>query len=377
MRIRRRTPLVCRWEADGLLIALPDQHRWLRANPDLVSLLRQLDDAADAEEVAVRVGGPDAARARAAIKQLIDAGIVVAADGPVGVPPVWQHWGPIAQRMHTEARDANYLVNSPRRDTVAAQIAAGADAPASFKRYPDAPAVHLPRQPLALHAPVEDVFAARRTHHEFAGTPVAVDVLATVLAYAFAPQRYLDGGVFGPQQARVSASAGGRHEVECYVAVFDVTGVPPGLYHYAPEVHRLELLDATVGRDRIAALVYEQDASYRGAFTCLTTTVAGRLSWKYRHPRAYRLWMYDAGHYGQTFALTCAALGLAPFQTVAFHDSGVESMLGIDADEEFATYLLAAGNPVPSTHGLPAGLEHPGPARLAVAEHPVVSRGDS
>jgi SagB-type dehydrogenase family enzyme len=373
MRIRRRTPLICRWEGGGLMIALPGRHRWLRANPDLLALLQELDTATDADEVAVRVGGADAPRARAAIKQLIDTGIVVADDDAAGTPPVWEHWGSIAERMHTEARDANYLVNSPRRDAVAAEIAADGEAPAPFKRYPDAPAVHLPRRPLPMRDPVEDVFAARRTHHEFGATPIRVDALATVLGYTFAPQRFLDGGVFGPQQARVSASAGGRHEVECYVAVFDVVGVPPGLYHYAPEVHRLELLDAAVDRHRIAGLVYGQEPAYRGAFTCLTTTVAGRLSWKYRHPRAYRLWMYDAGHYGQTFALACTALGLAPFQTVAFHDSGVESMLGLDADEEFATYLLAAGNPVSGAHGLPAGIRHPPPARLAVAAHPVPS----
>jgi SagB-type dehydrogenase family enzyme len=371
MRIRRRAPLVCRWEADALLIGLPGQRRWLRANPDLLALLGELDEDADADEIATRVAGDDAPRARGAIKQLIDAGIIVA-DGQDDEPPAtWRHWGTIARRMHVEARDADYLVGSPERAEVVDSILADGHAPAPFKRYPDAPAVHLPRQPLPMRSPVEEVFAARRTHHAFAGTPVGIDALATVLGCTFAPQRYLDGGPFGPQQARISASAGGRHEVECYVAVFDVTGVPPGLYHYAPEVHRLELLDATVDRERIAELVYAQEPSYKSAFTCLTTTVAGRLSWKYRHPRAYRLWMYDAGHYGQTFALACAALGLAPFQTVAFHDSRVESMLGVDPDEEFATYLLAAGNPVSSTHGLPAGQQHPPPARLSAAEHPV------
>ncbi|HWG98832.1 MAG TPA: SagB/ThcOx family dehydrogenase [Pilimelia sp.] len=347
------------------MIALPGQRRWLRTNPDLLRLLQCLDEYADAEEVATQVGGDDADRARTAIKQLLDVGILVTDEDGGQLPAVWRHWGVIAHRMQIEARDANYLVDSPRRDAVAAQITADGDPPAMFKRYPNAPVVHLPRRMLPMRAPVEDVFAARRTHHTFAATPVGVDELATVLALTFAPQQFLDGGAFGPQQARVAASAGGRHEVECYVAVFDVTGVPPGLYHYAPEVHGLELLDATVDRGRIAALVYAQEPSYQGAFTCLTTTVAARLSWKYRHPRAYRLWMYDAGHYGQTFALVCTALGLAPFQTVAFHDSRVEALLGVDADAEFATYLLAAGNPGPAEH------MHPPPALISSAAHPV------
>jgi nitroreductase len=55
--------------------------------------------------------------------------------------------------------------------------------------------------------------------------------------------------------------------------------------------------------------------------------------------------MYDAGHYGQTFALAATAMGLGPFQTVMFNDSEVEKLLGVDSDEEFAVYLLTAGVP--------------------------------
>ncbi|ALG09632.1 hypothetical protein AOZ06_24440 [Kibdelosporangium phytohabitans] len=177
----------------------------------------------------------------------------------------------------------------------------------------------------------------------FAGQPVSMDQLATVLFYTFGPQGFIDGGMFGVQQGRVSPSAGGRHEVECYVAAHDVHGVPPGLYHYSPRQHALEALPGDVSRDTIAEVAYHRKPSYEGAFTIFTTAVARRLSWKYRHPRAYRLWMFDAGHYGQTYALTCTALGSSAFQTIAFTDSVVEQLLGVDPDEEFAVYLLSGG----------------------------------
>ncbi|WBB78168.1 SagB/ThcOx family dehydrogenase [Micromonospora sp. WMMD882] len=376
MRVRRRAHLVCRWEADGLFVALPDQRRWLCANSDLMSLLHAATEWTDADDLAARFGAEHAGRAHAAIKALHDAGLLVSDDTDDALPPVWAHWGVVAQRAHVDARDANYLVDSPRRAEVAGQITADGQPPAPFKTYPDAPALFLPRRAVPLRTPVEEVFAARRTHRRFADAPVDVDALATVLSYTFAPQRFLDGGPFGVQQARVAASAGGRHEVECYVVVFAVDGVPPGLYHYAPDRHCLELLDPGVDRATVAALGYGQEPSYRGAFTCLTTAVAGRLSWKYRHPRAYRLWMYDAGHYGQTFALTCVALGLAPFQTVAFHDSRVEALLGLDPDEEFAVYLLAAGLPEPAgVPGSAAGAPGPGPTGLPVDHpHPPLTR---
>ncbi|MFI6056039.1 hypothetical protein ACIBCO_38960 [Streptomyces violascens] len=36
-----------------------------------------------------------------------------------------------------------------------------------------------------------------------------------------------------------------------------------------------------------------------------------------RHPRAYRVSHLNAGHLGQTFALTATTLGLGPFQSAA------------------------------------------------------------
>ena len=183
----------------------------------------------------------------------------------------------------------------------------------------------------------------RRTHRYFDQIPVSIDDLSTVLHYTFAPQRFADSGLFNVQQMRTSPSAGGRHEVECYVAALNVTGIPGGLYHYNPLTHALELLDDSFGPEEIGELTYTQRQCCECSFLCLTTVVSERLAWKYRHPRAYRLWMYDAGHYGQTFALVCTALGLGPFQTAAFRDTGLEAALNLDGDSEFAAYMLGAG----------------------------------
>lgn len=214
---------------------------------------------------------------------------------------------------------------------------------------------------------LRDAFARRRTHRDFSETPVEADQLATVLSCAFAPQRFIDAELFGVQQLRASPSAGARHEVECYVAVLNVTGIPAGLYHYNALTHSLELLRDDIDRQAVGQLTYDQRQCLQGAFLCFTTVVAQRLAWKYRHPRAYRLWMLDAGHYGQTFALACTALGLGPFQTAAFRDSAVETALGIDGNEEFAAYLLGAGVPLAdrSSGSLPPDYRYPLPTELA------------
>lgn len=376
MRVRRRGSLVCRWEADGLRIGLPGQRRYVRVAPVVVDMLARASDWITLDALVDQVDAHQADQARATAETLVDLGLLVTGDTDRAdahqVPAVWRHWGPIAHRFQVESRDADYLVDPSRYTEVASHLVGEGTPPAPFKEYPAAPTVYLPRRPLPLRGFAEDVLAARRTHRRFADAPVSVDALATVLHYTFGPQRFLDGGQFGILQSRVSASAGGRHEVECYVAVFAVAHVPAGLYHYSPLRHALELLDPSVDRARIAELAYGQEPSYQGAFTCLTTAVAGRLAWKYRHPRAYRLWMYNAGHYGQTFALTCTALGLGAFQTVAFHDSTVEQMLAVNPEEEFAVYLLAAGVPDPSTGSVPVepSPSPPGHVDVATADHP-------
>ena len=363
MKVMRAPDLVSRWSDQGELLALPGQRSWLQLTPELRGLLERAARPVDRVTL-----GDSAPGADEVLDRLLELEVLVPAAGSAApgeaTPELWRHWGTLARRFHTECRDVNYLVGGPRRAEVAEEIATSGPAPASWKTYPGAPVVMLPRVPLRLDAPFDAVLAGRRTHRVFTDDELSLDQLGTLLLYSFSPLRHLGAGDFGYAQGRASASAGGRHEVEAYVVVHAVEGVPAGLYHYAPDRHCLELLDPDVDRSVLAPLVHDQDASTNGAVTVLTTAVAARLAWKYRHPRAYRLWMYDAGHYGQTFALTATALGLGPFQTVAFADSAIERLLGVDPDEEFAVYLLGAGVPAPTSGSLPADLPHPTPQEI-------------
>jgi len=205
-----------------------------------------------------------------------------------------------------------------------------------------------------------EVLGHRRTHRDFIETPVPLDHLSMILSQTWGPQRFIDAELFETQQLRSSPSAGGRHEVECYVAVLNVDGIRAGLYHYNSRLHALELLNPSFDRDAVGRVTYGQRQCTGAAFTCFTTARIRRLSWKYRHPRAYRLVMYDAGHYGQTFALVATALGLGPFQTAAFLDSAVEKALGVSLDEEFPVYVLGAGYPRPTKNPLlPSDYKYP------------------
>ena len=67
--------------------------------------------------------------------------------------------------------------------------------------------------------------------------------------------------------------------------------------------------------------------------------------WKYGHSRAYRTVLIEAGHLAQTFCLTATALGLAPFTTMAFSESALEALLGLDGVLECPIYVAGVGMP--------------------------------
>lgn len=135
-----------------------------------------------------------------------------------------------------------------------------------------------------------------------------------------------------------------------------VEGVDAGVYHYNVREHSLELIAEGFSRAEASRLCADQPGVGEAAFVVFATAVLRRMRVKYRHPRAYRVSLLNAGHLGQTFALTATALGLGPFQTAAFDDTAVERRLGIDGIDHVALYVLAAGIPADRVDDQSAGL---------------------
>jgi hypothetical protein len=55
--------------------------------------------------------------------------------------------------------------------------------------------------------------------------------------------------------------------------------------------------------------------------------------------------LIEAGHLCQTFCLTATSMRLAPFCTMAFADSKIEKVLGLDGVSESVLYVAGAGMP--------------------------------
>jgi SagB-type dehydrogenase family enzyme len=343
-RLRRSRSLVCFWHGGDLVVEHYLSRQRTALDPVAVSVLSLFDDWTEPETAIAALDDYDANSVRAALVALTETHLLVRegsaeAERDASAERQWATWIPEASLMHFGTRDPSYVETTP--ESAGELVRSGR--PALFKTYPDAPRIVLPRGPLRCDASFAEVLYGRRTCRRFAAEPIDLQTLSSLLAAVFGPTEFVDAEEFGVLYQRTSAAGGARQEIEAYVAACNVEAVQPGLYHYNALEHSLEVLDASVGRSEVLPALAAPAPIDTPAVVVFLTAVLERMAAKYRHPRAYRVLLMNAGHLAQTFAMTCTALDLGPFQAAAFNDQVVEDMLGIDGIGEIALYVLATG----------------------------------
>jgi SagB-type dehydrogenase family enzyme len=211
------------------------------------------------------------------------------------------------------------------------------------------------------HVPFRAVLEGRRTHRAFTGAEVPLDDFSDLLHYSFAPLRFADAGEMGVLQLRAAASGGARHETEAFVSVFRVTGVEPGLYHYAPIRHGLSPLEGPAGPETLDHLTHDQGFFARAGFGVLTVAVAERMAWTCPHPVAYKMLLHNVGHVAQVFSMTRGA-GPACGDDRAIRNSEADTLLRLDHAASSTTFALACGVPELGPDGMPVDVRGHGRA---------------
>lgn len=375
MKLRRTRSLVGYWHEGDFVLedylaeksSDTDEDNAIAVDVNTVAILDRFNEWTEPATVIESFEGYDPESVRKSIDVLTEAGLLHTLGQEQRedqLESAWEHWSQEARFFHFGTKDAVYIGDDDehRREAAAVALASGPP-PEIFKSYPNAPRIRLPRAFLPMRADFDEVLLNRRTHRTFTDQPVDLRELATVLHYTFAPMYFVDAREYGTLMMRTSPGGGARHELECYVGILNVDGLAPGLYHYQPEAHCLELVSESFGQSEVDRLSFGQVMATSAGFLCFLTAVVERATYKYRHPRTLRMILLDAGHLAQTFALVNTAIGLGPFQTAAFRDSEVEAALGLDGIAETALYLLGAGHPTPTPHGRPADM------RLAEKAH--------
>jgi SagB-type dehydrogenase family enzyme len=201
-------------------------------------------------------------------------------------------------------------------------------------------ALSLPR-PVLPAVTLAEVLEARRSERDFGAGPVALKELTAILHAGYGVTR--GGSADDPQPLRAVPSGGALYPLEVYVAVARVDGVEPGLYHFDPLRHVLEVRRPTAPLSDVLreAAIYPEIATACAA-TLLVTGVFWRSRFKYGL-RGYRFALLEAGHLAQNVLLACAALGLAAVPLGGFYDRPLDELLGADGVNESMVYAVCLG----------------------------------
>lgn len=209
--------------------------------------------------------------------------------------------------------------------------------PGTYKVYPEAPRLVLPKPEVKGGPPLWEVIARRRSRRSYTRRPLPLGMLSQLLWAA----QGISGATEG-YELRTTPSAGALYPVETYVLVQSVADVEPGVYHYDVRGHALERLSAGDPSVRASEAALSQRFTASANVVFVWTAVFGRSAWKYGE-RAYRYVYLDGGHIAQNVALAAVALGLGSCQIAALFDDDVNALLGVDGETESVLYMTAVG----------------------------------
>jgi SagB-type dehydrogenase family enzyme len=344
IRLRRACSLVAYWEGSQIIIENYVNHARISAEPETTAILQYFSTWRSPSTVYSAMASYEPTSVAAVVRELVRLGFLLGertreAAKDDKVERVWSSWLPAAGFLHFSARDTKFVPMAAARRFLRER---------ARSLPPPPPVKHCPRVPwVALPAPkvsgeLSRLLLSRRTWRRFSPTPLALSDLATLLWMTWGVQAWMELPI-GRVPMKTSPSGGARHPIEVYVLVRNVSGLRAGIYHYAADKHRLELLKRGASSRMISDYLVGQNWFAGAAALLLMTAVFPRSHWKYHNAITYRIIASDAGHLCQTLCLLATSLGLAPFCTQALAESKIEKDLGIDGIEEAVLYVAGVG----------------------------------
>jgi SagB-type dehydrogenase family enzyme len=207
----------------------------------------------------------------------------------------------------------------------------------TFKKYPDAKKVELPRNWNLKEARITPLLQNRRSLRNYVMEPLKLEELAFML---WASQGIT--ATSGDYSFRTTPSGGALYPVETYLSINLVKDLDPGLYHFDVENFSLDILSATDSAEALAAACLNQKFMAQSAVTFLWSAVIRRCMSKYGN-RGMRYILLDAGHICQNLLVAAEATGSGGCPVAAFYDDEVNELLGLDPAEESVVYAAAVG----------------------------------
>ena len=205
----------------------------------------------------------------------------------------------------------------------------------------DAELISLPGTEDFAHLPMLSVLDAvkkRISHRQFSPEPLSIVELAYLVWATQGVRESNDERVF-----RTVPSAGCRHALETYLAVFRVTGLSNGLYRYLPSTHQLlKISEQGQLSQNLSQAALGQQFVGSSAVTFLWTAIPYRMEWRYGEA-SHKVIALDAGHVCQNLYLACESIGAGTCAIAAYNQSLADRLIDVDGENEFVIYMAPVG----------------------------------
>ena len=142
---------------------------------------------------------------------------------------------------------------------------------------------------------------------------------------------------------RTVPSAGNRHALETYLAIFKVEGLEAGIYRYLPSSHQL-VLESTPNqlKERVSKAALNQTFVAMGAVTFIWSCIPYRTEWRYDQA-SHKVIALDAGHVCQNLYLACENITAGTCAIAAYDQPKSDQLLKLDGEDEFVIYMAPVG----------------------------------
>lgn len=183
---------------------------------------------------------------------------------------------------------------------------------------------------------VATAIAERRSRREYESAPLTAAELGQLLWAAQGITKRRAGGV----DFRAAPSAGATYPLEVFVVIGTpgVSDFDPGIYHYDPNDHVLELIEQDNVQPDLQAIALDQDCVGTAALNIIITGIDERTTERYGNRGKRRYVPIEAGHVGENIYLQSESLGLSTVAVGAFQDTPLRNLL--DITEEYRPLLI-------------------------------------
>ncbi len=186
---------------------------------------------------------------------------------------------------------------------------------------------------------LRNAIESRRSVRTYSDKPISLDELSYLLWCAHGVKEVIQNHA----TLRTVPSAGARHAFEIYILVNNVENLENGLYRFLATKHKLvEVKKDENLSNKISDACLDQRFIKSSAATIFWIAIPYRMKWRYGE-RGYRYLFLDAGHSCQNLYLSASSIDCGVCGIAAFSDDELNSVLGLDGEEQFVIYLAAVG----------------------------------